>query len=314
MNWSIGNIHRGMVLNNLEYTGYYRFKDIFQIRRNSVALKPFDTGTQWTEPIVLEYDSRYYREYKILREERKKIVEPFRHKDFRKELLALLCVITNSRFTELPHQYQIQNLSELGDYCRERKFVDADEDTIKRNDDFIYRRVNLIGQELGIHSEVDTFLENYFSLTGKELKKYRMSLFMYYNSIHMYALSPSMTYLALVSCIENLAIYDSRLNTDKIERCAECGREKHLSTSRFSEFAYKYLDPELEVTLKMLKNIYNKRSRITHDGSLFYHDYAETEADTIGNHEIADLRTYARVILINWLLRRSDDNKVNLTL
>lgn len=308
MNWSFGNIHRSMIMNNLEYTGYYRYRDVFQIRRNDVPLKPYDMGIQSLEPIVIEYDSSHYREFKVIRDERKDIIESFRYKDFLKELLALLCLITNSRFTELPHQYSIESNHNLGTYCREPGFIDMGEEEMKRNSEFIYWPVNLVGQELVAHDEIDVFFDNFFNLSGKSLRKFRMSLFMYYNSIHMYPLSPSMTYLSLVSCIENLAIFESKLSGEKIERCSECGREKHLSTSKFSRFALEYLDDNIEITEKGLKEIYNKRSRITHDGSLFYHDYAETEVDNIGNHEIANLRMYARVILINWMLRRADDN------
>ena len=117
-----------------------------------------------------------------------------------------------------------------------------------------------------------------------------------------------MSYVALISSIENLADYEWKLEGVKVKTCGACGAIKFESTKKFKNFVDKYFDSESTLENRLLNKLYSRRSEITHAGELLYNDFAETELDHNGINELNTMKLIVRVILINWLRNKSLNN------
>lgn len=293
-----GKFHRCIIFSNIPISGYYRFEDIFQINRGNIHWPQHRIGMMSQLPIVLEINSNFYKDYITISSNREYDEERFRHKDFQKELIALLSLIGNANFYE-DKSYSLTN-EELGkNYCEDSFFtVDELGQNLEINDESIYKIENNFLDTVKFPETREQFFSNYFSLKNEYLNKFRMSLMLYYNSIKIKEYSPSMSYIALVSAIENLADLENKMNNNHIENAP------HQPTKKFVEFMKKYTGNKTKKYKKYYSDVYDKRSNISHLGELFYNDYADTELDHNGRIELNNLKLFVRVALYNWLLNQ----------
>lgn len=129
---------------------------------------------------------------------------------------------------------------------------------------------------------------------------------LYYNAIDIRKYSPSMSYVALISAIENLIDFEKEISKTKFEKCKSCGQTKYQLGKRYKEFMMKYCGNEDPRFKKYLANAYSKRSCIAHLGKLFYNDYASTELDMNGDEEINSLKLNTRIAIYNWIILNSN--------
>lgn len=314
MNWTFNeNFHRTIIFSNIPLSGYYRFKNIFQIRKGESNWPTSNQGLFQKKPIVLEYDSNYYRHFSSLYQKSpnpktKEIEEPFRHFDFKKELFALLTLTGNANFFE-NRKYNLSN-KVLGEDYFIGNFIDYNlGQTINIENRNFREKYNHSNQQLSFPTNIDLFFSKYFSLQGSYLSRFRMSLMLYYNSIDIRTYSPSMSFVALISAIENLVDFEGKINEFKIEKCSSCGQDKYKVSRRFKDFMIKYCENDSKKFKGYLTKIYSQRSDIAHLGELLYNDYANTEYDFNGEDKVNTLKLFVRIALFNWIIKFSNDEK-----
>lgn len=305
MNWTFnGNFHRNLIFCNISLTGKYRYKDVFQILTNEVNLPTYNSGFQVLDPIIFEYNSAIYTNYNRLNGEEVEVVESFRHLDFSRELRAHMSLISNANFF-VEKSYKI-TMDNLGKEYSVGKFTKGQNlNRIKYNDEYILNDNNHLYDEVMVPTFTEKYFDNYFALDEVAMNRYKMSLMLYFNSIEIRAISPSMSYLSLISSIENLFEFEGERSSLEVKRCEKCGSLLYKSTRKFKDFMMKYYPVNSPKYNKYLNDIYSRRSKITHAGYLHYNDYADTELDINGSMEVSRLKTMVRVALFNWILSQN---------
>ncbi len=296
-----GVFHRSLIFTNIPLNGGYRYKDVFQILQSEVDLPFHRSGVQNLKPIIFEYDSSNYCYYKRLRYKQLDFEESFRHLDFSKELLAHITLVFNANFfTEKSYMCTKEMLGEdyfIGEFTKGNSI-----NGLTTDDEYILKDINFLGDEIVKPTFIDKYFDKYFNLDENAMNRYRMSLTLYHNAIDIRLISPSMSYVALISAIENLFEFEGELNGFKVKKCKTCNGDIYKSTRRFKDFMKKYYPVDSPKYNKFLNTIYTRRSKITHAGLLHYNDYADTEIDSDGSKEVSSLKTMVRVALINWIL------------
>lgn len=296
------NMHHKILFSQNPILGYFRYKDVFQIIKGEDDWEVPKYNLLFQKPLVLEYNSDYFKSYPIVNQKNEQILkanEPFKHFDFLKELVSLISLITNDYFYADRHYLHDLALTSINTFtdCKSEKGL------LYSNKSF-YTPVGL-GDNIELPISGNIFLDKYFSLNTDILFKIRMSLVLYYNSISISKHSPSMSYVALVSSLENLMEMEAKINGFKPKKCECCNQMEYKSTSRFRDLIEKYGDVPIkkkEIN-KFLNKLYSRRSKIAHGGKLFYHDYANYEYDYNGVKELDKMRMVTRTVIFNWVLQ-----------
>lgn len=294
------SLHRTIVFSSIPVSGSYNYNNIFQYYSDDSL-----ESSIGQEPLILEYDSSYYTDYEVINDDKSgnddafKLDETFRHHDFLKEILALLTLVTGANFYEekINPEY-ILGLNDFGEVFFEKRKPKTE---YGRASD-VYRKTNYLGANVVLVNEVDSIFSAYFNLSKDSKKRFLMSLFFFYNSILMHEISPSMSFVSLVSSIENLSHMESVANGVKFSKCKVCNQRVHKAGKRFKDVIIKYSGCSEQKFTQYLGRVYNKRSNIAHLGELMYHDYASTELDIESMNDIQWFRFVVRNTLINWLL------------
>lgn len=296
------NFHRRLIFSNVQFTGRYKYKNIVQLLKADDGLLIHPSGLMYIKPIVLEFNSNIYTYYNRLYDKSLNLEETFRSNDFAKELIAHLSLVFNVNFF-FEKRYKCLK-EELGEDYFIPSFTQSDNyPDLLVNDEYIFKAHNYLGDEVVKPSFIDRYFDNYFNLADDVKHRYNMSLMLYYNAIDIREISPSMSYVALISAIENLFEYEGELTGFKPEICAVCKTPQYKSTRRFKNFMMEYYPVDNPKYNKYLNEIYSRRSKIAHAGKLHYNDYADTELDIDGNREVSDLKRIVRVALVNWILK-----------
>lgn len=301
------NFHRSIIFSNIPISGYYRFDNAFQIKKGDISWPPVKQSMSCKEAIVLEYNSDYYRNYRTTTSEQQpdELEESFRHFDYRKELMALLTLVGSANFHE--EKSYLLNNKDLGEcYFKEDYTVDDLGTNIEINNENMFSNTNYLGQQVNFPENHNLFFTNYFSLDKNNTNRFRMSLMLYYNSIHIREHSASMSYVALISSIENMVDFEGELTGFESTRCDVCSQLKYKLTKRFKDFMTKYCSDDSTEFKRYLGEAYAKRSKVAHLGELFYNDYASTELDIKGNIELDLLKRVVRIALYNWVINAAN--------
>jgi hypothetical protein len=294
-------IHHEIIFSPRPLNGYYRFQDRFQIIPHN-------------NKIILEYDSKYYEPIKYINDAMdnnsvyRENIKSINHKDYLKELIAILSILCNAEFDYTEKEsddYKLKN-SFSNDFLECHNFQDIQKVHIIHMDmipiDMLF---------LSIEKCADKYFENYFNLTKRIKDRYLMSVFLYYNSSKIRMISPSMAYVALVSSIENMCGLEAELDGIKFESCEKCGNQIYKLSKRFREFVMKYsLKKNNNGNFKKnINDVYSLRSKIAHAGELLYMDYAGSEFSMKEYMNYNILMKYVRVCLYNWIVLTIKDGK-----
>lgn len=310
MNYTFSkDFHRSIVFSNVPLSGIYKFKEIFQIIPGSKEWPSLQKGLFSNLPIILEYQSNYHIHHllagtirSIQNVDHKRLTESFRHLDFKKELLALMTLVSNANFYVENYFLSREKLGK--DYFAE-KFIEPKNPKMNLQDmGALYSREYTLGDTLSLPDNIDSILDKYFTLEGDLFIRYRMSLMLFFNSISINSISPSMCFVALISSIENLVDVEGEINKIKYENCETCSQVKYKVSRRFKDFLIHYVEQDSIDFIRFLNKIYTTRSNITHIGELLYNDFADTDIDFSSLNMLNTLKKVVRVALVNWLLAR----------
>lgn len=261
----------------------------------------------YNEPIVLEYNSDFYKDYKTITssQEPDELQEKFRHFDYRKELMALLSLVGSANFYK--EKSYLLNNKKLGEAYFKADFSNNDlGNKLEINNKCMAQGTNFVFDLICFPDNCDQFFTNYFSLNKENISRFRMSLMLYYNSIYIREYSASMSYIALISSIENMVDFEGNSIGFKPETCSSCSQPKYKLNRRFKDFMIKYCGDDSVEFERHLGRAYAKRSSIAHLGELFYNDHAKTELDISGETKLDNLRMIVRIALYNWIINATN--------
>ena len=304
MNVTIGeSFHRAIIFSGLQLSGSYKFKDIFQLFPGKNDWPGIDDNALSKKPIVLEYDSSNHLKYLLDTNKlgaENSLEEKFRHLDFRKELLAILTLLSN--FYYYTENYSI-NRSELGSDYFENGFskINGESLNFKTHDEMLNHEY-FLGDQLSFPSNTDQILSCYFDMSYEIFIRFRMSISLFYNSFGIRKHSPSMSFVSMVSAIENLIDIEREITNLKFKRCEKCNQHSYRLTRRFVDFIIKNIGNDTKAFKKYVEKIYSIRSNVAHLGELFYNDVAETELDIKTSCLLKNTQKIVRQAMVNWLI------------
>lgn len=119
------------------------------------------------------------------------------------------------------------------------------------------------------NSEVTEFLTIYYGKPDEEKLIYDSAAHLIYHAKAIFDRTHdvSMSFLSYVSSIEALLNIDFKSSS---ETCPCCGVEKYRVTAKFKDFLKKYVG-RTSKDQKLFDKIYDRRSKLTHTGQLFFH-------------------------------------------
>ena len=299
--------YRMILRSSLPISGYYKFNDIFQISKCGY--------TQDIHHILIEYNSVNYEPVRYinlhLKEDHRYMnnIKEFNHLDFLKELVALLSLLCNDTL-------EIENDLTNSIFKNElsiKQFSQLNGCELRRIDRLIYQNMRFNDDFVSIEKDADIFLNKYFKNDKKILDRFRMSLMLYYNSIGIFEDSSSMSFVSLVSSIENIISFEEDYYDCKIDKCSQCKQNIYKLNKRFKNFIMRYYQDGDNMN-KYLNEIYSLRSKITHCGKIFYMDYTSTEFSRGEYDTYTKFMKIVRVCLFKWMCEfneRSDIKNKN---
>lgn len=160
-----------------------------------------------------------------------------------------------------------------------------------------YDRFSLPGSPAVFPPWLDNLFSKYFSLVEKGEQAYLSSCTLFCNGADIWRNMRSLSFAAFISCIETLIAYESK--TDPASYPIKDG-----VTERFRNFLNKHgsPDPNIRIFASML---YEKRSRILHDGQLLLRDLSNpffSEQHFREDDIQKGLTRITRMCLVNWLI------------
>lgn len=152
---------------------------------------------------------------------------------------------------------------------------------------------------------MDSLCEKVFTLPNKEKDRFFRACYWYQHASVVASLSSSAKYTALVIAVETLMP-----RPDNSQKCKTCNLSTGPSSNaRFSSFVEEYA-PNATTTPEDRKRFYAIRSKLSHGDSLLHGDQgffgpAFVPKHTVEWSDMDRVQNIARVVLINWLLKKS---------
>lgn len=299
------NYYKSIISSGPMISGFYRFKDVFQIIPSDYREECDGFGHNY-------YELEFSDAWKMLGQPRnsnlsEEVYTRRAHLDHLKELIALIYISTNY-YCELHYdrkgqirpseQELIQGFSSIKESFPMRKVLGR-----------VACRQNYNTSFLEIDSQADVYFEQYFKLNAVARKRYNSSIFLYQTMRKVMRESTSMAIVGLISAIENIMDYEALRNNVVFERCSNCKIKNYSLTRRFSEFMLAYSDVKSSDAKKLLNIYYERRSKITHAGALLDMDVVLSEFSMLQHRGIYnEIESLVRIALYNYLLKyRFDD-------
>ncbi len=328
-------VSRWTVFVNSAISGYYRYKNEFQIYPLDPSLKGV---ANLHRPLCIEF---CYDPSKIKIDERKpKQIYKFDHENsIVREYLFLLNVFTQYLFYlydsdqcwffPLSSEDGLDNIKNLKGYnehiksCWGQKSfngdINSDFISIKENEFSILKLekikeeqsdtyFNVYGKRLNsdpvtFPSDINLYLDEYFKFTKEKKNDFLSAVSLFTsgmvlrdNRSHL-----SLSFASFISSIETLSAFDYKGKS--VEKCSECNQERYRVSKKFRDFFEFYIKEDKDLA-KYIKRIYSIRSKILHNGQLFLSDIKENQFSDI--LEIEHMIRLIRISIINWLLKSKD--------
>lgn len=284
-------------------SGYYRYKDVFQIVESKRQSSVFDGNY---------VDIEYNQVYASLPPPEKPTTDPdeifYRdrmqeraHLDFLKELISLISIVTN-QYYDLDFDKE-QNIRPS---TQEKidEFSDTSKIFVVRKDPYrVMQRQNSTMSFLSIHPDADLFFENYFNLSAEARSRYNSSIFLYQSMRKIFLTSASVAIIGLISAIENLMDYENQRAGITPEKCGECNQQVYSISKRFKEFMRKFSEFDVENPNSLLNKFYSRRSSISHSGGILEIDRLLSKFPMTEHREFTEIESHVRIALFNYLGR-----------
>ncbi|AWO01380.1 hypothetical protein DLD77_06580 [Chitinophaga alhagiae] len=312
-------------------TGFFRFKDIFQLYPLESKNAPkSDKVKQY--PFILEFWIDHKPDAPIpddLSEIEDYVRQSTEVINAQKELLSLLSALTNYRFyyptpdikwfialpDDIPPEEYNKSKCEPGlqaywypEIRQENSIVSfspQQHNEIKRikQPDY-YIDLDLSGSNEVIFPEhIDTALHNYYLLNALSRKTINSASTLISNGLDLRLSMKSISYVSFISSIETMVSYEYK--DVKPVNCESCGNSNYSVMKKFREYILKYAIDN-EATKKKITEIYGLRSKIAHTGLLLLGDNEiDWSNDQVKNEQWQlhiEVMQLSRICLINWLL------------
>lgn len=330
---------RKYILSTIDIQGYYKFRDVFQIIAvDDSHPKPSTACGHF--PLLIEYSVEIDKEqreqlldnmcvdgHRVVRE---MLTDGSCHKSKSEEIMVLLTLFTPSLF--FVYNRDMQELSwfcALGSDCQkicwgQKFYYQGEGHAIDLNDFskpdikeisrveasnyygrlFTYPGQNTAGEGFSLPDIIDTLFEKYYALEAEGQLAFLQASTLFYQSMRIWFKSRSLTYAALISCLETLIHYEYRgVNYDA---CPQCKTKQYQVMKKFRDFLnVDHLSPE-DSTRKYVKKLYDLRSEILHQGYIFagdlsvpgYYSVTEAEERTL----LMKVVSITRRRVLDWLL------------
>lgn len=323
--------YKAIVFCSNPLTGFYRFKDEFQIYPFQSDNAPQSDKVKLF-PIAIEYwvdNSVPIEVHSALTEVSDIVSKMTRSQNRQKEILNLLSSITNYRFfyptpelswfaavpngimtEEMNNQKSIGGISlywypELYSENQITSFTTLTIPQISflKHPEY-YTFIDLENKEVVQFPQyIDQTLEKYFSLNDDAWQTVNSSTSLICNGLDLRVKMKSLSFVSFVSSIETMVNYEFR--NEKNEHCEKCNRPLFSISAKFRNYLFKYASDSAEAK-KKINNIYRIRSKIAHTGLLLLGDNLvdwsddKKQGDEWQTH-IEAMQT-SRLSLTNWLL------------
>jgi hypothetical protein len=263
---------------------------------------------------------------------RERLIDGSYYKSKREEIMVLLTLFTPSLF--FVYNRNIQELSwfaPIGSDCHKicwgQRFYSPGEVKIIDQGDFskpgmkeisrieaseyygrlfTYPGQNTADEEFSLPDNIDTQFEKYYTLEPEAQSAFLQASTFFYQSMNIWFESKSLTYVALITCLETLIHYEYR--GVKHDPCENCKTTQYQVMKKFRAFLN--VDDLLpgDKTRKYVNMLYTFRSQTLHRGYILVGDssipgyYSLTEADE--KARMMNLVSITRKRLLKWLLEQ----------
>lgn len=330
---------RKIIFSHIPLEGYFRYKNILQMfpleHNGDLEL----AGCYRHHPIILEYffDTQDKELMPVCVGSQLKTPIPtlvtnsyIGDKKF-KEILMLLLVFTNHRFFNYGGEQAwfvslaAEDFPRKSDWGQKMYIQPRFENIkgfsnieglseVKKKNSGHYSEPSMVsaGSESSIifPDFIENLFDKYFQLDNEGKNFFDSASILFCNGGDLFGKMNSLSFAAFVSSIETLVECNRNLEKTKIKKCNNCGQNEYQSTKKFVDFIKKYgrISKEDTESEKYMKDIYDIRSKILHNGILLLGDYPHhpwySESDSKKLKEEMMHRYFGQVVricLVNWL-------------
>jgi len=330
--------HNTIVFTKSPLSGFYRYKDEFQIYPMEMPDVPYKKAVR-DYPNVLEYFVHDDEQIKITNEEEFADLDELSSltattvtkKD---RLLSLLTAFTNNRFfvydamdgfwalplqSEKPDEVNKQtsvwcmSVFHFPDLVRPVEIEKFKELTIQRvalknHRDYYMYEPNLDSdrtKEIVFPSTIDEMFQGYFSL-GKETRTVVDSAISYaLASVELKDKRKTLSLLASFTSMETMV--NLEFKEMKVEQCPTCNQPQYSIARKFRDFLLRYLG-DTPANKKKFNAYYSLRSKIVHTGERLKTEslWADVEEDEKHNERIKriEILQLGKLAIVTWLVMR----------
>lgn len=322
---------QAIVLSSLPVIGWYRYRDVFQIlppheelKRPPAVLAHHPLIFQWRYP-----ESKEPRTILGHFDVPKWVLDKENAAEQARELLLVLSVLLSNRIFEYHgRQSWFVDLEKTGSSALDPKWgqelytgqdfkgsienfssvdgVPAIEEV--ESNHYFNRRFISYDAVFDIPKDLTWLLDRFFDLSSEDKKAFLSSCALFEQGVDVWSMYPSLSFVGFVSCLETLINVDNRDVT--VERCNECGQDRHRVTRKFRDFFLRYGDDSPEFKKYAMK-IYKYRSRVVHTGELFNGEVMPEQFGSDNRIYDDDFRRSVirtcRICMVNWMLARTHD-------
>lgn len=169
---------------------------------------------------------------------------------------------------------------------------------------FAFPWQGVAGRRFYLPDNIDTLFKKYQTIEPEAKKAFLSSCTLFYHSLKIWFESKSLTYSALISCLETLISYEYRNN--KYSACKECKSTQYQVMAKFRNFFNVDDLSTDDASRKYIKMFYDYRNNILHKGLIFKSDEATPGYNTPKEAEeesmLKALVTITRKRILTWLL------------
>lgn len=321
---------QAIVLSTLPVTGWYRYKDIFQIIPPTDAVKrPSITSAH--HPLIFQWRYPASKEQRTISgnfEVPQWLLDKENSAEKARELLLALGVFLTARIFEYRgKQSWFVDLENAGSETLEPKWgqelytaqnfqspieslssvVEIQKIEEIESNQYFNRRFIEYDAVFDVPQNLNFLLDRFFNLSANDKNSFLSSCALFEQGMEVWSTSPSLSFVGFVSCLETLI--NAEHKDAAVEKCSECGQDRHRVTKKFRDFFLAYGDDSQEFKKYAMK-IYKYRSKVVHTGELFNGEVIPEKFGSDGRIHDNDFRRgvirTCRICMVNWMLARTN--------
>ncbi|CAJ1784564.1 hypothetical protein COOFOMLJ_00945 [Aeromonas veronii] len=318
-----------ILLSDLPITGWYRYRDMFQILPPTASMKKAPYLIGGNKPCIFQWKSRKADAVRINSVTQEEIpdwvLDVELSSEVFREIVLVLGVISVNRiscstgkqgwFIPTEREGDIEPIwGQESYFCREISANISSFSEVTGLDAIPMipsnRHYNTLYQHMdnvfSLPEDITLILDAYFILSEVDKNAFLCASTLFEQGANTWSISPSLSFVGFVSCLETLVNVEN--NDTPVEKCEQCQQKKHQVTKKFLNFMLKYGNNDS--TFKKFSNkIYKYRSEIVHSGQLLNGDLMP---EKFGHHDSIEDDEFrrgviraCRICMVNWLFERA---------